>query len=149
MPDSAPSPELAELVPHRGPMLLLDSVVALSERDIKCEATIGPDHAFLEEGRVDVLVCVELVAQAVAAYVGYRDYLAGLPPKIGFLVSCREASFEVPELALGDKLAIEARHIWGEDTVGSFKGKVLRGGLTVAAVELGVYRGALDAVIEG
>ena len=142
----APSPALVELVPHRGPMMLLDSVVAHGERDITCEATIGSAHPFLEDGQVDVLVCVELVAQAVAAYVGYRDRLAGLVPKIGFIVSCREASFAVPALALGDTLTIFAHHVWGEKDVGSFKGTVRRGDLTVAAVELGVYRGSLDAV---
>ncbi len=141
MRSPAPGPELAELVPHRPPMRLLDSVVAHGERTITCAATIGPDHAFLEDGAVDVLVCVELVAQAVAAYVGYQDYLAGRRPKAGFIVSCREASFEVSALALGDSLTVEARHVWGETEVGSFKGSVQRGGIVVATVELGVYRG--------
>jgi predicted hotdog family 3-hydroxylacyl-ACP dehydratase len=137
-------PGITELVPHRGAMLLLDSVVGYQDREITCRATIGENHAFLEAGEVDILLCVELVAQAVSAYVGYRDYVAGEPPKLGFLVSCREASFEVPSLALGDTLTVEARHVWGENEVGSFKGRVLRDGKTVAAVELGVYRGPLD-----
>ncbi len=148
MRSTAPGPELAELVLHRPPMRLLDSVVAHGEREITCAATIGADHAFLEGSEVDVLVCVELVAQAVAAYVGYQDYLAGRKPKIGFMVSCREASFEVPSLLLGDTLLIEARHVWGEADLGSFKGTVRRGGLVVATVELGVYRGPLDVVTE-
>jgi predicted hotdog family 3-hydroxylacyl-ACP dehydratase len=147
MRSSAPSPELAELVPHRGPMLLLDSVVAHGERDITCLASIGEDHAFLEGEEVDILVCVELVAQAVAAYVGKRDLLAGIKPAIGFLVSCREALFEVPTLALGDRLTVLARHVWGDKDLGSFKGEVRRDGVTVAKVELGVYRGSLDAVL--
>jgi predicted hotdog family 3-hydroxylacyl-ACP dehydratase len=143
MGSSAPSAELAELIPHRGPMMLLDSVVAHGERDITCLATIRADHPFLEEGEVDVLVCVELVAQAVAAYAGYRDRLSGRRPELGFIVSCREASFEVPAFALGDALTVEARHVWGEAQVGSFKGTVQRNGAIVAAVELGVYRGPL------
>jgi predicted hotdog family 3-hydroxylacyl-ACP dehydratase len=143
MGSSAPSAELAELVPHRAPMLLLDSVVLHGDRAITCEATIREDHPFLEAGEVDVVVCVELVAQAVAAYTGYRDRLAGRRPELGFIVSCREASFEVPSLALGDSLTVEARHVWGEIQVGSFKGTVQRNGATVASVELGVYRGPL------
>ena len=148
MPRSATTPGLTELVPHRGPMLLLDSVVSHGEREITCRATIGETHAFLEGGEVDVLVCVELVAQAVAAYVGNRDYVPGEPPKVGFLVSCREATFEVPSLGVGDTLTVEARHVWGDAHVGSFKGRVSRGGATVADVEVGVYRGPLDAVLD-
>lgn len=125
-------------------MLLLDSVVAHGEREITCRATIGETHAFLEGGEVDILVCVELVAQAVAAYVGYRGRLAGQKPTIGFIVSCREASFNAPFLALGDTLTVLARHVWGDRDIGSFKGEVCRGEVTVATVELGVYRGSLD-----
>ena len=130
-------------------MLLLDSVVAHGDRAIECRATIGEGHAFLENGEVDVVVCVELVAQAVAAYVGYQDRLAGREPKLGFIVSCREATFEVPALLLGDALIIQANHVWGEIEVGSFKGTVQRSGVTIAAVELGVYRGPLDKVLSG
>jgi predicted hotdog family 3-hydroxylacyl-ACP dehydratase len=147
MDSPAPSSELLALVAHRGPMLLLDSVTSHGERAIACTASIGDDHAFLDDGKVDVLLCIELVAQAVAAYVGHRDLAAGRAPKIGFLVSCREASFEVPALLPGDALAIEARHVWGDGEAGSFKGTVSRGGLTIATVELGVYRGSLDAVM--
>jgi predicted hotdog family 3-hydroxylacyl-ACP dehydratase len=143
----APSPELHELVAHRGPMLLLDSVVSHGEREITCLATIDDSHAFLEDGKVDVLLCVELVAQAVAAYVGKRDLREGRVPQIGFLVSCREASFEVAALFPGDALTVEARHVWGDGDAGSFKGRVTRGGLTLATVELGVYRGSLGAVM--
>jgi len=142
-------PTISELVPHRGPMSLLDSVRRWEEGAITCEASIRPDHPFLDGGVVDVLVAVELVAQAVAAYAGQRDRLAGKRPRIGFLVSCREASFEVESLALGDTLTIEVQHVWGDDTLGSFKGRVLRAGALVASVEVGVYGGPLDRMKEG
>lgn len=140
---------ITELVPHRAPMLLLESLVHHEDRTITCTASIGPDHPFLDNGEVDVLVCVELVAQSVAAYAGLRDRVAGRPPKIGFLVSCREATFEVPALSLGDRLTIETRHAWGDDTLGSFKGKVIREGTVLANVEIGVYGGSLDAARAG
>ncbi len=142
----ATPPDLGDLVPHRGPMRLLDSVVAHGERSIECVTTIRADHAFLDDGKVDVVLCVELVAQAVAAYVGYQDWVTGRKPELGFIVSCREASFEVGSLSLGDTLTVSATHVWGESQVGSFKGNVRRGSVAVAAVELGVYRGPLTGV---
>jgi predicted hotdog family 3-hydroxylacyl-ACP dehydratase len=64
----------------------------------------------------------------------------------GFLVSCREATFAVPALAVGDALRIETRHAWGDDRLGSFSGRVMRDGTMVAEVTVGVYRGALETV---
>jgi predicted hotdog family 3-hydroxylacyl-ACP dehydratase len=148
MPLPAPSPPLAELVPHRGPMRLLDEVVSHGERRIECRTTIRGDHAFLQDGKVESVVCVELVAQAVAAYVGYQDWLAQRKPQLGFIVSCREATFEAPFLSPGDTLTVEASHTWGESHAGSFKGRVSREGVTIAHVELGVYRGPLGAEVE-
>jgi predicted hotdog family 3-hydroxylacyl-ACP dehydratase len=132
-------------------MLLIDAMVDHGERSIACTAAIGPDHPFLEgDGEsVDALLCLELVAQSVAAYAGYRDRLAGRPLRHGFLVSCREATFEVPALRLGDALRIETRHTWGDDLAGSFAGRVLRDGVSVAEVVVGVYRGSLDGALVG
>ena len=124
-------------------MVLIDSVVDHRERTITCATTIRADHPFLDGDTVDVLVCVELVAQSVAAYAGYRDRLAGRPLTHGFLVSCREATFEVSSLGLGDSLRIETSHTWGDERVGSFAGRVSRDGVTVAEVVVGVYRGPL------
>ncbi len=139
-------PDIADLVPHRHPMLLLDAVVDYAQSVIVCTARIDQGHPFLEGEVVDALVCVELVAQTVAAYAGYQDHLAGRAPSLGFLVSCREARFDVATLALGDALRVEARHTWGDDRLGSFAGRVLRKGEEVASIEVGVYRGPLDSV---
>jgi predicted hotdog family 3-hydroxylacyl-ACP dehydratase len=143
-PGSPGFPAIAELLPQRGPMVLLDSVVDVGERTIACTVHIGPDHAYLQGNSVDALLCVELVAQAVGAYAGLHDRLEGRTPGPGFLISCREATFEVPVLALGDELRVEARHVWGDDRLGSFVGRVLRGRVTLAEIEVGVYRGPIE-----
>jgi predicted hotdog family 3-hydroxylacyl-ACP dehydratase len=130
-------------------MVLLDAVLEVGDRTIACAAHIGPDHAYLQGTTVDALLCVELVAQAVGAYAGLRDRLEGKTPGPGFLISCREATFEVPTIALGDELRVEARHVWGDDRLGSFVGRVLRGGLKLAEVEVGVYRGPIDGAGTG
>lgn len=93
-------------------MLLLDRVVDFdaTKGAITCSASIGEDHPFLENGEVDILVCVGFVAQSVAAYAGYSDHLAGHDAKIGLLVSCREATFDAPSLVVGDELEVTATH---------------------------------------
>jgi predicted hotdog family 3-hydroxylacyl-ACP dehydratase len=138
-------PPIEALVPHRRPMLLIDTVTDWSERSITCTASIGRDHPFLENGEVDMLVCVELVAQSVAAYVGYQDYVKGQPARVGFLVSCREAVFDAPALVVGDQLVITTNHIWGSVTLGSFGGQVTRNGVAIATVEIGVFGGTLES----
>jgi predicted hotdog family 3-hydroxylacyl-ACP dehydratase len=126
-------------------MLLLDAVNEWSERSITCTASIGPDHPFLENGEVDILVCLELIAQSVAAYVGYQDHVKGQPARVGFLISCREAVFEAPALLVGDQLVITTNHVWGSATLGSFGGQVTRNGVAIATAEIGVFGGSLGA----
>ena len=136
-------PDIASLVPHRAPMLLLDAVTGIEDRMIECSTLVSDACVFVEDGRADALLCIELVAQAVAAYVGYAAIAAGGRPTVGLLISCRDATFETDALAVGDRLKIVARHVWGDANLASFRGHVERDGARVAAVELGVYRGPI------
>jgi predicted hotdog family 3-hydroxylacyl-ACP dehydratase len=129
-------------------MLLIDHVVTWVEGSITCAASIGKDHPFLDDGKVDMMVCVELVAQSVAAYAGYADHVRGRPTKVGFLVSCREASFDADGLVAGDELEVTAKHLWGETSLGSFGGHVTRRGVRIATVEIGVFGGSLGSAGE-
>lgn len=141
-------PSISELLPHRPPMRLIDRVIAADEHSVTCETTLTPDFLFLEEKRADVLVCVELVAQTVAAFVGLRQRGEGLPPSAGFLVGCSDAEFLVPHLAEGDRLTISASHLWGGAAFGKFRGHVERHGVRIASMEVSVVRGPGEAEAE-
>jgi predicted hotdog family 3-hydroxylacyl-ACP dehydratase len=156
MTSGAPSsawPAIASLVPHSAPMLLLDAVLFADATAIACAATLHDNCIAAREGQVESLWAIELVAQAVGALVGYQSSLGGKPPRKGFIISCRDARFEVDHLPVQVPLTVEARLVWGDASLASFTGRVLRGVFggaepsgepeVLATVELGVFSGAL------
>src|SRR2546426_3960121 len=82
-------PEIRSLVPHSGPMVLLDRVVSVDEESLCAEVLIRADSMFCAAGGVGAWVGLEYMAQAIAAYAGYGARLRGAPVKIGFLLGSR------------------------------------------------------------
>ena len=142
---SATLPEVASLVPHKPPMLLLDGVVSFDDRSLTARVQLTESSPFVEDGQVPGLVAIEYMAQAIAAFAGTARRKDGQPPKLGFLLSCREMVIDVPQLAVGDELLVTARQVWSDATLGSFDCAVTRGGERVAAATLSVYQGDLPA----
>jgi predicted hotdog family 3-hydroxylacyl-ACP dehydratase len=141
------SPSIEQLLPHKPPMRLLDTWDSRDESSIVCHATLSSRHSVVvREGVIDNGWCIELVAQAVAAYVGMQSWQNGAGPVMGFIVSCRDARFSMPSVPVDVPLRISAKHVWGERLLGSFRGVVERADTSeqVASVELGVFSGSLE-----
>jgi predicted hotdog family 3-hydroxylacyl-ACP dehydratase len=134
-------PPVTELLPHAGSMILIDEVLEASAGRIVARVTLRPTSLFVEGDRVPALVAIEYMAQTIAAYAGLRARAAGGPPRIGFLLGTRELALEVDAFAVGDELTIEARHVWGDEQLGSFQCAVLRAGRTLASALVNVYEG--------
>jgi predicted hotdog family 3-hydroxylacyl-ACP dehydratase len=141
---SAPLPEamcpIAELVPHRPPMILLDRVLTADWQSIACETTITDRSAFVREGKVSATIAIEYMAQAAAAWLGAlaraRTDLAGG----GYLVGLRDVVLQLDAFATGDVLTVHARHTWGTERFMSFDCKVVLSGRDVASATLNVLR---------
>ncbi len=134
-------PPVAELLPHGPPMILIDEVVEAAEGRIAARVTLRPGSMFVEGDRVPAIVAIEYMAQTIGAYAGLRARATGHPPRIGFLLGTRELTLEVDAFAVGDELRIEARHVWGDERIGSFQCEVLRAGRTLASALVNVYEG--------
>ena len=61
------SPSIEELVPHAAPMLALEELVEWREGFARVRMVIREDEQFLRDGRLDTIVTLEYMAQAVAA----------------------------------------------------------------------------------
>lgn len=134
-------PAIETLVPHRGPMLWVDEVIGRGDDRVRTLLTIRPDHVFLTDGRVEALICVEWMAQTVAALVGLRDRDDGeATPRPGYLIAIPEAHFLVPHFSVGDAVEIEVNRIWGDDELASFKCEVQRDHVPCATAQVSVYR---------
>jgi predicted hotdog family 3-hydroxylacyl-ACP dehydratase len=134
---------VADYLPHRPPMRLVDRIVAFGGDRCVCRATIQPDCVFAIEGVVHPSALIEFVAQACAVYVGMRDARDGTPPRTGLLMACREVDFAVDALAVGDELTLEVTKIFGQSQQAAFKARVTRGEALCATVQLSVVDAAL------
>src|SRR5688500_8139460 len=113
-------PPLEILVPHRGRMLLLDGTLAHSPDETTCAAEILADAIVVRrDGTVSRWAALEYLAQTVAVHAGLAAWSRGEPVKLGFLIGSRRVEFHEP-LALGRPLAVTARRLWGQASLGLF-----------------------------
>jgi len=117
---AAPYPPIEQLLPHRPPMILIDRMIEATDTASMCEVTIGPQTLFIEPEGVPAFVGLEYMAQTVAAYGGYKSYLAGEPMAIGFLLGTPQLKTSCQFFDLGQMLQIQVTHVWGDKELMQF-----------------------------
>ncbi|MGV8894132.1 MAG: 3-hydroxylacyl-ACP dehydratase [Burkholderiaceae bacterium] len=118
-------PDICTLVPHAGPMILLDRVIAVNAETLCAEVTIGPNTLFCDGQGVGAWVGVEYMAQAIAAYAGYAAYLCGNSAKVGFLLGSRRYECSRPYFALGSILHVHVQRVLqNENGLGAFECRI-------------------------
>jgi len=104
-----PFPPPAELVPQGGAMSLLSRVISHDAHGTSC--AVDPAASALlraADGSLPAWVALEYMAQCIAAHGGLLARERGAPPRIGFFVGSRRASFRVPTLPLREELRVRA-----------------------------------------
>jgi len=141
-------PRIAELLPHRGPALLLDEVIAHETERVTCRVTLREGAAYARDGRLPAVLAIEYMAQTIGAWVGLRARARGEPVRIGFLLGTRELRLHVDSFAAGDVLDVDAEHVWGDLALGSFRCAVRRAGEVVAEATINAFQGDQDQIEE-
>jgi len=119
-------PDVRELVPHAGPMVLLERVLAVDADTLCAEVVIRPDTLFCDDQGVGAWVGVEYMAQAVAAFAGHEARLRGEPVRVGFLLGTRRYECRLPAFALGSRLHVHVqRTLQGENGLGAFECRIV------------------------
>ena len=139
-----PYPPVAELLPHRPPMILIDEILEITDTAVRARVVLTDQSPFVEDGAVSSLVSIEYMAQSIAAFAGASRRQRGEPVIRGYLIACREMTMVVDALAVGDELEVVATQIWHDEKLGNFDCSVTRRGETVARAWLSVYQGDLE-----
>ncbi|MCW5299975.1 3-hydroxylacyl-ACP dehydratase [Herbaspirillum lusitanum] len=116
-------PQIAALVPHAAPMLLLDRVISVDADKLCAQVAIVDDSLFLTGTGTGVgaWVGIEYMAQAIAAWAGYHAQQRGEAVRIGFLLGSRRYDASVPYFATGSTLHVEVEKLLQADNgLGSF-----------------------------
>ncbi len=107
---SPPFPPIAELVPQRGPMCLLEAVLSHDADETRCSALPRQSALFRDaSGRVPAWVGIEYMAQCAAADGGLRLRAHGLSPQPGLFLGSRRVAFRCDAFAPDRRLEVWAR----------------------------------------
>ena len=134
-------PDPWQLIPHRGPMLLVERVLGLWSDGVSCEGRIPPDNPFVLSDRVPALIAIEFAAQAAAVFEALARAGADSAacPRLGYLVSVRGARFAVHELPVGEPLVAHVCRAGSAPPLAVFDVRVEQGGREIMSATLGAY----------
>ena len=128
------------LLPHRAPMLIIDQLLD-TDGTTGCAEAVFPQHCpFVvdENGKIDRLMLVELVAQSYAASKGYDDMALGKGVALGYLVGMSDVTFYGDAYA-GQTLLINVRNTEQFDNFFYAVGTVYRGHELLLEMTLKIY----------
>jgi predicted hotdog family 3-hydroxylacyl-ACP dehydratase len=133
-------PDIRTLVPHAGPMVLLDRLIAVDEDSLCAEVAIRRDGPFCGREGVGAWVGIEYMAQAIAAHAGHAALLRGEPVKIGFLVGTRRYHSHQAYFRVGAVLRVEVKCLlFADNGLGSFDCKIFDRDREVAKATVMVF----------
>lgn len=123
------------LVPHEGPMLLVDRLIKIGERTAEVETTVRQDMPFVDDkGFLDEVAYLEIIAQAMAAMKGFEQHGRSKRKPEGFLLGGK--NFEILGRArVGDVLTVSVFKYAKFGDFGVIKGSVCRGAQVLAQGE--------------
>jgi predicted hotdog family 3-hydroxylacyl-ACP dehydratase len=130
-------PDIRSLVPHAGPMVLLDRVISVDEDSLCAEVGIRSDTLFCGPDGVGAWIGIEYMAQAIAAWAGYTAHLRGEPVKLGFLLGTKRYECSRPIFVLGSVMRVHVQRVFqNENGLGSFECRIddTQGRLATATV---------------
>ncbi len=131
---------ISAIVPHAGPMSLLDRALTGDAESLVAEVDIRADGLFFDGYGVAGWVGIEFMAQAVAAWAGWQARLAGGEPKVGFLLGSRRYDCQVSHFLPGQTLRVSARRAFQADNgLGQFDCRIEIGDQLVASAALTVF----------
>jgi len=134
------SEPIEQLVPHARPMCLLNRAVEGDEGSFVVEARIDDQNLFCGPSGVGGWVGVEYMAQAIAAWAGWRARLGGERPRIGFLLGTRRYTCARTSFRVGEVLRVIVHRTFQSDNgVGQFDCRIEIDRAEVAAAALNVF----------
>jgi len=133
------------MIPHRGRMRLIETVVAVDDQRARTAATTSEDWPLYGDGSIDALVTIELVAQTAALLEGWKRIQGGRGGATGWLVGIKSADFRRSRLSVPATLITEVTKSYALEGYAVFDGTVLLEGEIVAVMSVQAFRAEADS----
>ncbi|MES2673042.1 MAG: hypothetical protein V4660_02325 [Pseudomonadota bacterium] len=117
LPSTEEFPAIEELILHRAPMLLLESVVEWNEMGLS--AVVNPASSYLfadADGAIPAWVGIEYMAQAISAFAGIVARSRGETISVGLLLGTRKYVTQVANFVPEQKLVVKVRELLRDET---------------------------------
>jgi predicted hotdog family 3-hydroxylacyl-ACP dehydratase len=123
-------PEVEDLIPHRKTMKLIDRIVAIDteKRRLTAHTRARGNWPLADDGRIDTVICIELIAQTMGLRHGWESLGGDGPKQAGFLVGVKEAHILKPDIPVGAGLDIQVEHQYGGNDFVVYSGEVFMNG---------------------
>ena len=95
--------EIENLIPHRGRMKLIDTIITVDQKHAGTRATVKANWPLLSGDSVSTIVLIELAAQTAGICIGWTEKMKTDGPKKkaeGWLVGIKNARFYVDKIPL-------------------------------------------------
>ncbi len=120
-------------------MRLLEWVRRPKGKTLQGETTVKADWPLHRDGMVSSILCIELVAQAIAALRTWSGG-EGAIARLGFVVGIKEAEFSTPKVPVGTRLFIDIAESYNVGEYAVYEGRVksasgFTGKITIQAME--------------
>lgn len=134
-------PPIAEILPHRGPMLFIDAVTTYSPAVTTCTFQPQADAWYAnDEGAMPAWFGIEIMAQTIAAHVALTSMAHGEKPKLGALLGSRDYRCTQPGYGAGTLLTITAELELRDDSgLGAYDCRIEANGKTISSAKLKVF----------
>ncbi|WP_278396455.1 3-hydroxylacyl-ACP dehydratase [Acinetobacter venetianus] len=109
-----------QYIPHEQPMVFIDHIVEANEGYAVAELTITPELMFCETDGLPTWVTIEIMAQTISAYSGWRGQQLQQAPKVGFLLGTRKLQLPFAYFKIGQLLKIRVEQQYLHEGLGQF-----------------------------
>ncbi len=132
-------------LPHDAPMLLLETVVSVTENTAHCQVTVNREGVlapFLDEkGNLPGWFALELMAQTVGVWSGwYRHQNGQQSIALGMVLGARELVCAAGYLPAGETLDVQANLLMQDERFGSFDCTIYTGEEKVATGRVNTFQ---------
>ncbi len=135
-------PQIEELLPHRGRMLLIDEIVQIDGESAVSKAAPTDMWPMCDGTSVSSLLLIELVAQTSGLSNGMECLnTEGRGTRVsGWLVGIKRAGIEVPTLAMGEVIVTETQNSFKFEGFREIEGRCKCGDKVIGEIILQVVR---------
>lgn len=131
---------LEDVLLHRGPMLLLDSLISYQPERLSAAVNVSADSSFfVAPYGVPAWIAIEYMAQAIAALGGLNALGRGEPVPLGLLIGSQKFHSSCGFLRPGVELTVDVvENVAATYGLGAFEGRLFGEGVEISA-RLSVY----------